>query len=252
MGSSNGRTPEVVRREIQAERNELARGGRGVSGRGSARRPTSSASCGRTSPLSRPARSAPASSSPAASARRCGSWPARAATARRGQWPRRRGRPGSDTPRRAPGGSPRASGSPSSSASFRSFLDDDCMGLSQQVAFSSLLAFFPAMRLPRRPARPRRRVRGAEGLPRPRRAGRRDRHDRDAAAGHDEGHVRRSRSSIGALRRDVGGERRDERDHQGRQPRLRPGRDPAALEDADHRDRARRASPASSSPACCC
>ena len=29
--------------------------------------------------------------------------------------------------------------------SFRSFLDDDCMGLSQQVAFSSLLAFFPAV-----------------------------------------------------------------------------------------------------------
>jgi membrane protein len=29
--------------------------------------------------------------------------------------------------------------------SFRAFLDDDCMGLSQQVAFSSLLAFFPAV-----------------------------------------------------------------------------------------------------------
>ena len=28
---------------------------------------------------------------------------------------------------------------------FREFLADDCMGLSQQVAFSSLLAFFPAM-----------------------------------------------------------------------------------------------------------
>jgi membrane protein len=28
---------------------------------------------------------------------------------------------------------------------FRSFLADDCMGLSQQVAFSSLLAFFPAV-----------------------------------------------------------------------------------------------------------
>jgi membrane protein len=28
---------------------------------------------------------------------------------------------------------------------FRSFLNDDCMGLSQQVAFSSLLAFFPAV-----------------------------------------------------------------------------------------------------------
>jgi membrane protein len=29
--------------------------------------------------------------------------------------------------------------------SFRSFLDDDAMGLSSQVAFSSILAFFPAM-----------------------------------------------------------------------------------------------------------
>jgi uncharacterized BrkB/YihY/UPF0761 family membrane protein len=28
---------------------------------------------------------------------------------------------------------------------FRSFLDDDCIGLSQQVAFSALLAFFPAV-----------------------------------------------------------------------------------------------------------
>jgi membrane protein len=28
---------------------------------------------------------------------------------------------------------------------FKEFLADDCMGLSQQVAFSSLLAFFPAM-----------------------------------------------------------------------------------------------------------
>ena len=29
--------------------------------------------------------------------------------------------------------------------SFRAFLDDDCMGLAQQIAFSSLLAFFPAV-----------------------------------------------------------------------------------------------------------
>jgi len=28
---------------------------------------------------------------------------------------------------------------------FREFMDDDCMGLAQQIAFSSLLAFFPAM-----------------------------------------------------------------------------------------------------------
>ena len=32
-----------------------------------------------------------------------------------------------------------------SKRAFRSFLDDDCMGLSAQVAFSSLLAFFPAV-----------------------------------------------------------------------------------------------------------
>ncbi len=29
--------------------------------------------------------------------------------------------------------------------SFKGFLDDDCMGLAQQIAYSSLLAFFPAM-----------------------------------------------------------------------------------------------------------
>jgi membrane protein len=29
--------------------------------------------------------------------------------------------------------------------SFKEFLDDDCMGLAQQIAFSSLLAFFPAV-----------------------------------------------------------------------------------------------------------
>ncbi|MBA3428448.1 MAG: hypothetical protein H0U07_07730, partial [Actinobacteria bacterium] len=29
--------------------------------------------------------------------------------------------------------------------SLKSFLDDDALGLSSQVAFSSLLAFFPAM-----------------------------------------------------------------------------------------------------------
>ena len=28
---------------------------------------------------------------------------------------------------------------------FKDFLADDCLGLAQQVAFSSLLAFFPAM-----------------------------------------------------------------------------------------------------------
>ena len=31
---------------------------------------------------------------------------------------------------------------------FREFLADDCLGLAQQIAYSSLLAFFPAMNLP--------------------------------------------------------------------------------------------------------
>jgi len=30
-------------------------------------------------------------------------------------------------------------------AAAKEFMGDDCMGLSQQIAFSSLLAFFPAM-----------------------------------------------------------------------------------------------------------
>ena len=33
--------------------------------------------------------------------------------------------------------------------SFSAFMSDDCMGLAQQIAYSSLLAFFPAMNLPR-------------------------------------------------------------------------------------------------------
>ena len=205
---------------------------------------------GEPSRWSRPARSAPASSWRAVSARRCGSWPARAATARRGH-----------------------SGHDAEAGPDRPCPDEPVAVLRTRVA-RRLQALVPVLsrrrlhgplpagrvqltarllprgRVPRRPARPRRRVRDAEGLPGPGRSGRRDRHDRDAAAGDDDGDVR-LRLRRRRVRCDVGGERRDERDHQGRQPRLRPGRDPASLEDAGHRRSSWSSPPASSPPACC-
>ena len=100
--SRNGRrTPEAVRREIEAEREgsavavEQLRGGLGDGDR--RRRQAARASC----PSSPRARSARASSSPAGSARRCACSPARAASAERRS---------SDTRRRAPGGSRPANG----------------------------------------------------------------------------------------------------------------------------------------------
>ena len=128
---------------------------------------------------------------------------------------------------------------------FKSFLEDDCMGLSAQVAFSSLLAFFPAMIFlvglldlvgaydtlqdflaPVAPGEVLDTIDNAPG-------------------GHLEEHLRRRvRRRRGG--RDLGRERRRERRDQVRQPRLRPRRDPAILEDAPDRDLSGRSSPGSS------
>ena len=113
------------------------------------------------------------------------------------------------------------------------------MGLSAQVAFSSLLAFFPAVVLLvglldlfgaydalkefLAPVAPGDVLETIDTL----------------AVGHVEGDVRR-RVRRRSRRRGLGGERRDERRDQGRQPRLRPRRDAAVLEDAADRDRPRR------------
>ena len=104
--------------------------------------------------------------------------------------------------------------------SLQSFLADDAMGLSAQVAFSSLLAFFPAMVFLVGLLDLVGAYEALRGLPHARRPRGGDRHDRDAAAGHVDGYlggrVRRRR-----LGRSLGGERRDERGHQGGQPCVR-------------------------------
>ena len=110
---------------------------------------------------------------------------------------------------------------------------DDCMGLAQQIAFSSLLAFFPAMIL----------LVGLLGL-----IGAYDELGeflgvvapgavtdaidiaKDSAAGQETYGLARVRARV--LRRRLGGERRDELDDQGGQLRLRPDRDPPVLEGA--------------------
>ena len=185
--SANGRTPETVRREIEAEREQLATAVeqlREGDRRGDGRRRASS---GRGCPSSPPARSAPASSSRVGSARRCAARP---------QGPRtlslaaRRGRDRSCA-RRAPGGSRRASGSTRFKRAFKSFLADDAMGLSAAGRVQLAARVLSRDGLPRRPARPVRRLRRAAGVPRPGRAGRRPDDDRHAAAGRLDGHVRR-------------------------------------------------------------
>ena len=116
------------------------------------------------------------------------------------------------------------------------------MGLAQQVAFSALLAFFPAVVL----------LIGllglfgtgafdeVEHLRRQRRAERRHRRRSSwpRRTQPTTSRARRSPSSS-ARRRALGRERRDGRGDQGREPRLRPHRDAAVLEAAPDRDRAR-------------
>ena len=91
---------------------------------------------------------------------------------------------------------PAASGSASSSAREQ-FIADDCMGLAQQVAFSSLLAFFPTVILLSACSACSDGVFDSlERLPRPGRAARRDPADRHRAQGRGRRRpARRSRSS---------------------------------------------------------
>ena len=122
--------------------------------------------------------------------------------------------------------------------SFTEFLADDCMGMSQQIAYSSLLAFFPAMAF----------LVGALGIF--------DLYDDviellDPIAPQgviDFISTLQQDSSEGAsvaafvhrvLRSRVGGKRRDGIDHQGSQPRLRAPGDARRVEGAADRDPAR-------------
>ena len=115
---------------------------------------------------------------------------------------------------------------------FKSFLDDDALGLSAQVAFSSLLAFFPAVVFLvglldlvgayetlqdfLTPVAPGDVLDTIERL------------QQDTSTGTSV-----VAFLVGAAGSDLGRERSDERGDQGRQPRLRPRRDAALLEDAD-------------------
>ena len=116
---------------------------------------------------------------------------------------------------------------------------DDCMGLGQQVAFSSLLAFLPTVIL----------LIGLLGLFGDRafdsleqfvgsgRAARRvsmiDLAKEDAAQNKGGSAIA---FVVGLVLARLGGDRRDGRADQGGQPRVRPARDPAVLEAAADRD----------------
>ena len=137
----------------------------------------------------------------------------------------------------------------------KQFIADDCMGLGQQVAFSSLFAFLPTVIL----------LIGLLGL------------FGDGAFDSLEQFVgsvaphgvldvidlakqdaaqNKSGSAIafvtGLVARALGGDRRDGRADQGRQPRLRPDRDAAFLEAAADRARCSWSRPGSCSPGCSC
>ena len=147
------------------------------------------------------ARSAPGSSSPAGSARRCAWSPGGARVHEGALRPLFRCRPRLTLPRRRPrAAGERSAGSPSSSRAGKQFLADDCMGLSQQVAYSSLLAFFPAMIFLVALPRPDRRLRRAHRIPRPGRAEVGDRHHRPAPAGHAATRLPCSSSSASSAR----------------------------------------------------
>ena len=94
-----------------------------------------------------------------------------------------------------------------------------------------------------RPARPLRhqRLRRGRALRGHRRTEGRHRHDRagEGGRGPEQGGLG-DRLRGRHTRRALGSERRDGRGHEGRQPRLRPHRDPSFLEAARDRDRARR------------
>src|SRR5205807_1377006 len=116
----------------------------------SARRPTSGPSCARSCPCWPRERSERGSYSRVASERACASSPAADARARRK--PVSAASPlstATDTRSgRAPAGPERFQASELLVVLKRAgsrFLEDDCMGLAQQVAYSSLLAFFPAV-----------------------------------------------------------------------------------------------------------
>ena len=234
-------TPEVeqVRREVEAERAELTGAVDSLvrDRRDDRQAAREAADPGRGRPRRR-------FLLPAASARRCACSPVVAG--RGGQKLGSAASPLSTaTDGRAPSGPERLSDGREWLAAFKrtakQFLADDCMGLSQQVAYSSLLAFFPAVDLPRRPARPDRPLRLAcrASSTRSRRnrsptSSRALQQDSEAASGTVAAVVLGAFGAVWAASGAVGTV------DQGRQPRVRPGRDASVLEGTADLDRARR------------
>ena len=152
----------------------------------------------------------------------------KAASARRPCRPRLSRTCTSATPPPSPGRSDPSEWRDGLRRSFSSFMKDDCMGLAKQVAFSSLLAFFPAVvllvgllglfgaydQLQRSSARSRRR------------RGRLIEVAQDTASGQSGSSIA---VIVGGVARRLGRQRRDGHDHQGGQPRVRPPGDAAVL-----------------------
>src|SRR5918998_3591978 len=117
----------------------------------SAKRRTWAEGCARSCQSSPPERSVSGSSSQAGSARPCAC--SRGEAARAGARPASVASPLSTATREAdvghvPPGPHRLTAGEwvaSFKRAFKEFMADDCMGLSQQIAYSSLLAFFPAI-----------------------------------------------------------------------------------------------------------
>ena len=242
MAGTNGRTPEQVRRDIEAERERLAdavddlRSEMDVNAKLQGKLPLAAAAALGAGFVS-----------PAGSERRCDS-----SCAAAGRAGRRHASARSPLSTATETDEGRAPSSPLQLSwrewlavfkrTGKQFIADDCLGLGQQVAFSSLFAFFPTVIL----------LIGLLGLfgdrafdslehfvgsvaphgvistHRPRQAGRCPQQERL-------GHRLRGRP----VPRLVGRDRRDERADQGGQPRVRPDRDTALLEAAADRARAR-------------
>ena len=244
MATPNGRTPEQVRSEIEAEREQLARRGR-ASARRARRgdehhRQAAVEAAGRR----RRRRLGRASCSPAASARRCATSRVAAARATRSSASaagrsstaieRRRG-----TSRQPERLSRARVARRRQARRLSSSWPTTAWASRSEVAYSALLAFFPAVAFflgllgVLAPLRP-----GAVVPRAGRAAGRDPLHRRpaeglEAAARASTALVRRRR------RRRLGRERRDGLGDQGGQPRVRPDGDAAVLEDAADGDRAR-------------
>ena len=234
--SVNGRTPETVRREIESEREQLARAVEELrDGLGEATDVAAKLRA-RICPPWRSARSARASSWPAASARRCACSPAGAESASDGI-PRRAGPHRNRSLQPAPPLAERMDRG--LQALLRLVPERRLPGPGAAGRLQLAAGVLPGRRLPRRPPRSRERLR--------RRCATSSRRSRPATVLETVDTLQSDTSTstsvvafiVGAAAADVGGQWGDGRGAEGRQPGVRPRRDAAVLEDAGDRDRAR-------------